>query len=72
MTSSYGSMKELADDGGGALLVNPRDDHSIADGMRALLTDDELCSSLAHQAQTRPTRRWSTYAAETWDLLAGE
>jgi len=72
VTSGYGSMKEIADGGGGAVLVNPRDDHSIADGMRSLLTDDERYSRLAAQARARPVRTWDSYAAEVWTLLTGQ
>ena len=46
VTSNYGSMREIVELGGGALLVDPRDDHSVADGMRALLTDDSLLEEL--------------------------
>ena len=72
VTSNFGSMKEIADAGGGALLVNPRNDHSIADGMRALLTNDELHARLSTEARSRPVRTWDTYAAETWQLLTEE
>jgi len=72
ITSNFGSMKEIADAGGGALLVNPRDDHSIANGIRSLLTNDKLHATLVQQARTRPVRTWDTYAAETWQLLTGE
>ena len=50
VTSGYGSMAEIAA-GGGALLVDPRDDHSLAAGMRTVLTDDEVAPA------TRPQRR---------------
>ena len=32
VTSDFGSMREIVELGGGALLVDPRDDHSVADG----------------------------------------
>ena len=70
ITSDFGSMKEIADAGGGALLVNPRNDHSIANGMRTLLTDHQLyAQGLAAQAAARPLVTWDNYAAETWDQL---
>src|SRR5664279_1039865 len=72
VTSNFGSMKEIADAGGGALLVNPRDDHSITDGIRTLLTDGGLHAELAAQARSRPVRTWDTYAAETWEILTGD
>jgi len=71
VTSNFGSMKEIADAGGGAVLVDPRNDHSIADGMRSLLIDDELRARLAREARSRPPRTWDTYASETWELLTG-
>jgi glycosyltransferase involved in cell wall biosynthesis len=69
VTSNYGSMREIVELGGGALLVDPRDDHSVADGMRALLTDDELLEDLRTQAISRPRRTWDMYADETWELF---
>jgi glycosyltransferase involved in cell wall biosynthesis len=69
VTSGYGSMREIVDGGGGALLVDPRDDHSVAGGMRALLTDDGLLSTLRDQARSRPRRTWDMYAEETWALF---
>jgi glycosyltransferase involved in cell wall biosynthesis len=69
ITSGFGSMKEIADDGGGALLVDPRDDRSLIDAMRALLIDDELLAQLREQAGSRPIRTWDTYAVQTWRAL---
>jgi len=68
ITSGFGSMAEIAADGG-ALLVNPRDDRSIADAMRRLLTDDELHAELSAQARARTNKSWDTYAREVWDYL---
>jgi glycosyltransferase involved in cell wall biosynthesis len=61
-------MREIAGDGG-AVLVDPRDDHALADAMRMLLTDEDELNRLSAQAQRRPLRTWDTYAAQTWDLL---
>jgi glycosyltransferase involved in cell wall biosynthesis len=72
ITSNFGSMKEIADAGGGALLINPRDDHSLTNGIRSLLTNDELHARLSAEARSRPVRTWDTYAAETWQLLTEE
>src|SRR5690606_21981332 len=41
VTSGFGSMAEIAEDGG-CLLIDPRNDASLAQGMRTLLTDDSL------------------------------
>ncbi|SDP04566.1 Glycosyl transferases group 1 [Nakamurella panacisegetis] len=72
ITSNFGSMKEIADAGGGALLVDPRDDSSIVDAMRRLLTDDALLAELTRQAENRPVRTWDDYATETWAALMHE
>lgn len=68
VTSDFGSMRELAA-GGGALTVDPHDDHGLADGMRRLLVDDELHAELSRAARSRPVRGWDTYADELWDHL---
>lgn len=69
LTSGYGSMREIAEDGGGALLVDPRDDASVTDGLRRLLTDDALHAELSAQAATRPVRTWGDYAEQVWRVL---
>jgi glycosyltransferase involved in cell wall biosynthesis len=68
ITSGYGSMAEIAADGG-ALLVDPRDDRSIAAGLRTLLTDDATHAELSAAARARPARSWDQYAAEVWSAL---
>jgi glycosyltransferase involved in cell wall biosynthesis len=68
ITSNFGSMREIAEPGG-ALLVDPRDDHDIAQALKRLLTDDHLHSELTRQANARPRRTWDQYAAEAWDYL---
>lgn len=68
VTSAYGSMAEIAADGG-ALLVDPRDDHSIAAAMRTLLTDDDAHRELAAAARSRPARSWDDYARDVWTTL---
>lgn len=70
VTSQYGSMAEIAA-GGGALLVDPRDDSSIAAGIRAVLTDDDLHARLVAEARARPPRSWEQYASEVWSALVG-
>jgi glycosyltransferase involved in cell wall biosynthesis len=69
ITSGYGSMAEIAESGG-CLLVDPRDDRSIVDAMRALLLDDDLLGGLADEAHRRPTRTWADYAEDVWRVLA--
>lgn len=70
ITSEFGPMAEIAQHGG-ALLVNPYDDHSIADGLRSVLTEPGLRDRLAEEAAKVPTRSWDEYAAETWQFLTG-
>lgn len=68
ITSGYGSMAEIAA-GGGALLVDPRDDHDLAAAMRRLLTDDDEHARLAAEARARPHATWDDYAAGVWRRL---
>jgi glycosyltransferase involved in cell wall biosynthesis len=68
ITSDFGSMREIAAFGG-ALLVDPRNDHDIADGLRQLLTQTQLHRDLTEQARRRPLRTWDEYAEETWQYL---
>jgi hypothetical protein len=68
ITSNFGSMLELAADGG-ALTIDPHDDHAVAAAMRQLLTDDVLHSRLHRTALARPPRTWDMYADEVWDFL---
>lgn len=70
ITSNYGSMAEIAA-AGGALLVDPRDDHAIASALRTLLTDDEVHARLVAEARGRPRRTWDDYAQDVWTALAG-
>lgn len=68
VTSGYGAMAEVAA-GGGAVLVDPRDDRSIADALRRVLTDDEEHARLAAEAAARPQRTWDDYARDAWGSL---
>lgn len=69
VTSGFGSLREIAEMGGGALFVDPRDDRSVADGMRALLTDNALLDQLRAEAGARPVRTWDAYAAQLWQVM---
>jgi glycosyltransferase involved in cell wall biosynthesis len=71
ITSGYGSMQEIALDGG-ALLVDPRDDSAIAAALHRVLSDDDLHAELAAAALARPSRTWDDYAAEVWDHLTDD
>ena len=70
ITSNFGSMLEIVA-GGGALLVNPRDDQALSDALRRLLTDQSLRDRLAGAASKLPSRTWDDFAAETWTYLTG-
>jgi glycosyltransferase involved in cell wall biosynthesis len=72
ITSRFGSMEQVVAPHGdplGGLLVDPRDDRSIADAMRTLLTDDEVYARLREQACARDLGSWDRYAAATWEYL---
>jgi glycosyltransferase involved in cell wall biosynthesis len=71
VTSGFGSMAEIAADGG-AVLVDPRDDASLVDGLNRVLTDEALHARLRAEAAARPHRSWDDYARETWALLVDE
>jgi len=68
VTSNFGSMREIAQ-AGGCVLVDPRSDASIAEGMRSLLTDSELRVTLGAQATARIEPGWGRYADELWHLV---
>ncbi len=68
ITSGFGSMAEIAAQGG-ALLVDPRDDHDIRDALRRVILDDDLHADLSAQARRRSIRTWDDYAADTWAYL---
>lgn len=68
ITSRFGSMAEIAA-GGGALLVDPRDDDDLASALARLIRDDVLRGDLAAAAAARPARTWAQYADEVWQYL---
>ena len=68
IATNYGSTAEIAADGG-CLLVDPRDDESVTNAMRRLLTDDDLLAALRTEALNRPRRTWQEYADDLWDEL---
>lgn len=71
VTSGFGSMAELAGQGG-AVTVDPRDDASVTAGLRLLLGDGEAHARAAAAAATRPVRTWDDYADDLWEhLVAG-
>lgn len=71
VTSGFGSMAHIARHGG-ALLVDPRDDRSLAAALRAVLEDDALHARLAAEARQRtPLGSWDDYAEDVWGFLVG-
>lgn len=70
LTSSYGSMAEIAQ-AGGALLVDPRDDEDVFRALYRLVTEDALVADLRAAALARPGRTWRDYAEELWLALTG-
>jgi glycosyltransferase involved in cell wall biosynthesis len=68
IATDYGSTREIAA-GGGALLVDPRDDEAIVDAMLRLLTDDHLLDTLRKEITIRPVRTWQQYASDLWEGL---
>lgn len=68
VTSGYGSTAEIAV-GGGCVLVDPRDEMTIVDAMRSLLSDSARIEQLRSEIAERPSRSWDDYANELWDDL---
>jgi len=68
ITSDFGSMREIAADGG-AIMIDPYDDASLVEAMRTLLTDDLALAELESQTAARPVRDWADYANELWAAL---
>ena len=71
LTTSYGSTREIAA-GGGALLVDPRDDDALREALRRMLTDDVLLARLRAEIAARPRRSWDDYAEQAWAVLVPE
>jgi hypothetical protein len=68
ITADFGAQAEVAR-AGGCLLVDPRDDDSIRDGIRRMVTDGALQARLRDEALARPVRTWDQYADELWTFL---
>ena len=68
VTSDYGGTRESAA-GGGAVLVDPRDDEALVEALRRLLTDDEEIARLRSEAARRAPRRAADYAERLWEQL---
>jgi glycosyltransferase involved in cell wall biosynthesis len=68
VTTGYGSTAEIAA-GGGCALVDPRDDESLIEVLRRLLTHPAEVEELRRQAVARGSRSWNDYATDLWDRL---
>jgi hypothetical protein len=53
ITSNFGSMREIAE-GGGALMVDPRNDHQLTEALRSVLTDDHVHRALWRRVAVVP------------------
>ncbi len=71
LTTTYGSQGEIARDGG-CLTADPRDEESIVDALRRLVSDRTLRETLAREARERPEISWDHYADELWDFLVAD
>lgn len=68
LTSDVNGLKEIAGDA--ALLINPNDTQSIADGIAQILSDQQLRERLSCKALERSTLfSWDRCAQETLSLL---
>lgn len=68
ITSNFGSTAEIAL-GGGAVTIDPRDDHALTDAIRRLLTDRSALEDLRTQIAHRRGRSWAEYATALWERL---
>jgi glycosyltransferase involved in cell wall biosynthesis len=68
VTSNFGSMQEIASQGG-ALLVSPRDDDGIAAAIDQAVFDADTNRRLRDEASHIESRDWAEYAAELWDYF---
>jgi glycosyltransferase involved in cell wall biosynthesis len=68
VTSRFGSMAEIAE-GGGALLVDPRNDGELREALDSVLFDSETAERLRAEARERTTTSWADYADDVWDCF---
>ena len=68
VTSDFGSMKEICEQGG-AILVDPRNDVALADGLATVMFNDNVNASLRAEADLRENKGWDEYASELWDYF---
>lgn len=68
VTSNFGSQLEIAE-GGGCLVVDPRDDDDLTAAIRRLATVPEELDRLRAESQARPLRSWDEYVTDLWAFL---
>jgi glycosyltransferase involved in cell wall biosynthesis len=69
ITSNFGSQAEIGELGG-CLLIDPRDDDDVTNGIRTLLTDPAELARLRSEAAALTLRTWDEYAADLWDFVS--
>lgn len=69
ITSDFGSMREIGEQYGGVLMIDPRDDDALREAMRTLLTDAGRLSTLRDAARSAQAKTWDAYAAETLEYF---
>ena len=69
VTTSYGSMGEIAAEGG-CLVVDPTDDDRSRPRSATCSPTPPCSSGCAARRRERPQRTWDDYAGELWDALA--
>ncbi len=69
ITTRFGSTAEITL-GGGALLIDPRSPHDIADAMRLVIQDSSTRERLREEARRTPERSWTAYAHDVAALVA--
>jgi glycosyltransferase involved in cell wall biosynthesis len=68
IATDYGSTAEIAE-GGGCILVDPRDDDALTAAMGKLLDDDKLLATLHEQIEDRDDTSWDDYARDIRNVV---
>jgi glycosyltransferase involved in cell wall biosynthesis len=68
VTSDFGSQREIAE-GGGCLVVDPRDDDQVTAALRRLVCGPEERARLRAEIAGRTVRTWDRYAEDLWGFL---
>lgn len=71
ITSAYGSMAEVARDGG-CLTVDPRDDDALHEAMHRMLVEPGLSARLRAEALARPVDSWRRWADDVMGLVRAQ